>query len=244
MVDKEAEIRSAMEAEIQKVGSIAQLLLQNEASSILEFASSYQAWYSAALPVIRQIVPDRTAEFVGCYEPPLNRKMVNLLTYTIRDFIAGVGGLGVEDGASVVLERLTRQLAIFRGAHSRLGSSLADIRGTLEAELFDDELSVARELLRRNHLRAAGAVAGVVLERHLGTVADTHNVRITKRFPTVADLNDPLKNAGLYDLPQWRKIQHLADIRNLCVHSKDRDPSREEVVELIDGVARVIKNVF
>jgi hypothetical protein len=55
---------------------------------------------------------------------------------------------------------------------------LTDIEGTLEATLLDDELETARELLKAKHLRSAGIVAGVVLERHLKTVLANHNVSL------------------------------------------------------------------
>jgi hypothetical protein len=42
----------------------------------------------------------------------------------------------------------------------------------------------------------------------------------------------------------WRKVQYLGDIRNLCSHQKDTEPTEEQVKELIDGVNAVIKNIF
>jgi hypothetical protein len=83
-----------------------------------------------------------------------------------------------------------------------------------------------------------------VLERHLQRVAYNHNVTIKKKNPTIAELNDPLKDANVYDTPTWRKIQFLADIRNLCSHNKDKEPSKEQVDELIDGVNLIIKTIF
>jgi len=53
-----------------------------------------------------------------------------------------------------------------------------------------------------------------------------------------------LKNGSVIDTPMWRFIQHLGDIRNLCDHNKDRDPTKEEVEDLISGVQKVIKTLF
>ena len=94
------------------------------------------------------------------------------------------------------------------------------------------------------NLRAAGALAGVVLERHLQRVAINHGIKITKASPTISDLNDPLKQAGIYGTALWRKIQLLGDLRNLCSHSKKREPKREEIEELISGVNSIIKTIF
>ncbi len=120
---------------------------------------------------------------------------------------------------------------------------LQDVTGHLFAEIQDSELKAAIKL-KKISKRAAGALAGVVLERHLQRVAVNHNISISKRNPTISDLNDPLRNAGIYDQPTWRKIQVFGDIRNLCSHQKDTEPTEEQVTELIDGVNAVIKNIF
>ena len=129
-------------------------------------------------------------------------------------------------------------------AQDRVNSILSDIRGVLQAELFDNELDAASELLKKGHLRAAGALAGVTLESHLSKIAANHTLKVGKKNPTIFDFNEELKNNGVYDIPNWRFIQRLGDIRNLCVHSKDRDPTKDEVDELIRGVQKVIKTLF
>ena len=91
---------------------------------------------------------------------------------------------------------------------------------------------------------AAGALAGVILEGHLQRVAANHKLTIPKRDPTIADLNDPLKQGGVYDTPTWRKIQFLGDIRNLCSHQKSSEPTKEQVLELIAGVNSVVDTVI
>ena len=83
----------------------------------------------------------------------------------------------------------------------------------------------------------------MILERHLQRAAVNHRVTLTKRSPTIADLNDPLRAGGVYDVPLWRRIQHLADIRNLCSHQKEREPTDDEVLDLITGVRSVVAQV-
>jgi hypothetical protein len=65
-----------------------------------------------------------------------------------------------------------------------------------------------------------------------------------KKSPTIADYNDALKNADIIDVPNWRNIQRLGDLRNLCSHSKDRDPNPDEIQELINGVKKIMKTLF
>jgi len=121
---------------------------------------------------------------------------------------------------------------------------LVDIRQLVQADLFDSELEVAGELARQKFVRAAGAVAGVVLERHLGQVCDNHGIKVRKKAPGIADLNNALKEGGVVDVPQWRFIQHLADIRNLRGHDKKVEPTADQVNDLIAGVTKVMKTLF
>ncbi len=68
-----------------------------------------------------------------------------------------------------------------------------------------------------------------MLERHLSRVCENHAIKISKKAPTLADFNDALKAGGVAEVPQWRFIHHLADIRNLCDHEKKQEPSAEQV---------------
>ncbi|ECZ7037335.1 hypothetical protein F8X97_15420, partial [Salmonella enterica] len=93
-------------------------------------------------------------------------------------------------------------------------------------------------------VRAAGAVAGVVLEKHLSHVCNQHKLKLRKAHPTISDYYQTLKDSDIIDTPTWRFIQHLGDIRNLCDHNKDREPTKVDVSELITGIEKVIKTVF
>jgi hypothetical protein len=60
----------------------------------------------------------------------------------------------------------------------------------------------------------------------------------------MSDINDVLKKGDVIDTPQWRYVQHLADIRNLCDHRKKTDPTLERVDDLLAGVTKVTKTIF
>ena len=70
------------------------------------------------------------------------------------------------------------------------------------------------------------------------------SVNISKKAPTIADYNENLKTSSVIDIPTWRFIQLLADIRNLCDHNKNIEPTIEQVNDLINGVEKVIKTIF
>jgi hypothetical protein len=209
----------------------------------------YQEWYTRSLLVLHQLVPEREAEFVLLYEP--SRKtgaILDPLTYGIKHALLGVRVTQacheVFHPRGVTVSALMQQVSILQSAAGRLDSALASIRGVLQAELFDTEIDAAQDLVRNGHLRAAGAVAGVVLERHLAEVAVAHGVAVKKKNPSIADYNDAPKAAEVIDLRAWRRIQALYDVRTLCCHNKKREPRADEVAELVDGVGKLTKTLF
>jgi hypothetical protein len=214
------------------------------------FANYYQSWYSESLALLKQILPSRLNEFQELYSGKDKRKNIKSNTYNIQDWLmgirAGTNVLGEKyfyDVASVV-GRLDIQKQIIESAMSYFDSSIFEIKQLLRADLFDSELEAAGELLKNGFLRAAGAVAGVILEAHLNQVRENHNIKILKKSPTINDLNDLLYNQQVYDIITFRFVIRLGDIRNYCDHKKEREPTTEEVKELIDGTEKIIKTVF
>lgn len=212
------------------------------------FKSAYQAWYSEALALLAQLLPDRVEDFRRLYEKPKSRKEITFENYHIEDYLQGLWvtryGDEVIVDSSAAIPRFAQQNAMLAAAKRRFESSLFEIRQLVQADLFDSEIDSARELLKMKFYRAAGAIAGVVLEKHLSQVCDDHKVKISKKHLTIGDLNDLLKAANVVDTAQWRYIQHLADIRNLCDHNKKAEPNEEQVLDLVDGVAKIMKTVL
>lgn len=122
-------------------------------------------------------------------------------------------------------------------------SKVFDIQTMLQADIFDSELDSAKHLLKVGFLRPAGAICGVVIEKHLSKVCENRGISLKKKHPAIIDYNDALKDVA-YDVVEWRRIQRLADIRNLCDHNKGREPTKDEIEELISGTEKLIKNVF
>jgi hypothetical protein len=214
--------------------------------SLGEFAPQYEVWYSKALSAVAQICPSRMPEFREAYRHE-KRKEVTYDTYAISDYLIGLTvkfrGEPTFNKTSAFAVKLLRQIGIVHSAEQLAESVLFDIRGMLRAELLDSDLSAAKELLRAKHLRSCGMICGVVLETHLKSCCEAHGIKINKKDPGIADINELLKAGGLYDIPTWRLIQRLADIRNLCGHRKERDPLPDEVRDLVSGTEKVIKEV-
>lgn len=236
---------------LQEIDSLKKILESTAKKTKAKFESQYQRWYTESCAVIRQLIPDRLLEFEQLYKGDGRRKEINSGTFNIQDWLNGMRAPNVQflgekdyDDFAIVSMRYRTQLYILRSATSRFESTLFDIRQVVQADLFDSELEAARELIKNGFLRGAGAIAGVVLEKHFGQVSDNHNIKTHKKHPTISDFNDILKNGGLLDIPTWRQIQRLGDIRNLCDHNKDREPTNEEVEELVNGAEKICKTLF
>ena len=213
------------------------------------FSGEYQRWYSESIALLRQLLPDRVADFVRHYEKPKGRKNITYENYRIEDFLQS---LRITRGyqkevvvdSSAAIPQFRQQLAMLKAAKARFESSLFEIRQLVQADLIDSELEAAEVLAKHKFTRAAGALAGVVLERHLSQVCADRKLSTGKKNPTIADFNETLKSGGAIDLPQWRFIQHLADIRNLCDHSRTPEPTAEQVTDLLAGAKKVTKTVY
>jgi len=240
------ELKKALSALVQQGSDLFTVAAENP-PDLATLNIAYESWYTPATAAIKAIAPDRLADFRSGYKLE-KRKTVEADTYTIDDYLHGLvvkrGGQEVFSGQTVFFTRLIRQVAILRSVADSAESILRDIRAVLQAELLDSDLAAARALVRAGHLRSAGVVCGVALEAHLGAITDRRQIRLKKKAPTISDYNDALRENSVIDIPMWRLIQRLADIRNLCCHRKERDPRRDEVDDLITGCAKVVREVF
>nr|WP_306266473.1 HEPN domain-containing protein [Pararhizobium sp. IMCC3301] len=214
-----------------------------------DFKTDYQAWYSEARAVVKQIFPDRLNDFISYYELPRVRKDITFQNYMIRDYLQGLHitrgweNEVVVEGRAAIPE-FVQQLNIVKAAKKKLNSSLLDLTAILQADLFDSEVDSARALAKAGFLRASGAICGVVIEKHLKQVCVTHNITVRKKNPGISDLNQLLKDADVVSTSQWRFVQHLADIRNICDHAKGKEPTKDEIEDLVSGTEKILKSVF
>lgn len=221
--------------------------------SLPNFSSGYQRWYSESLALVRQLLPERVDDFSSYYnKPKTKRKDITYENYVIEDALIGleVSRTNTWEGKKIIAEKkaaipkFQQQLNIVRSIKKRFESSLFDIKQLVQADLFDSELDSAKELNKKGFVRGAGAIAGVVLEKHLEQVCDNHNLKVGKKNPTINDFNQALKDADVIEVKDWRFIQRLADLRNLCDHNKKTEPTKEDIDELVGGTEKVSKTIF
>lgn len=236
----------AMANDLEKLGKKSLAALKAKGIQLPVFKDEYDSWYTISLRVVEQLLTDRLDDFILQYKNP-KRKQVDYITYTISDYLIGLrtsrGSETIVD-STAAFPRFEKQLSILKSASAVFESSIVDIKNVLQADLFDTELEAAAELNKNGFFRGAGAIVGVVMEKHLGHICDIHNIKCSKKNPVINDFNQLLKDGDIIDTPKWRFIQHLADLRNLCDHQKDREPNMDDISELIEGVNKVIKTVF
>ena len=115
---------------------------------------------------------------------------------------------------------------------------------TISRLISSGEYDSAKELCKKGFYRAAGAICGVVIEKHLSEVCTQHQIKVTKKNPTINDYNELLKANNIVDIATWRNIQRLADVRNMCDHHKDVEPTKDNIEELIAGTDKMLKTIF
>ena len=139
----------------------------SEDESILEklpkFKEQYQSWYSEALALVKQVLPDRLNDFKSYYEFPRARRNIDFQNYMIRDYLQGLqttrgfNNVIVADGRAAI-PAFEQQLGIAKSAKLNLTSSLISLTSILQADLFDSEIDSARALGKAGYMRAAGAI--------------------------------------------------------------------------------------
>ncbi len=232
---------------IKRIEEIEGFITYKSKSSTVK--ASYQKWFTKSYNVVKQILPDRYSEFYVLYKDEKRKKNdIDYLTYTISDFFLGVNILRTFDRIGVdsfkaFQSKIEIQITILESCNELIDSKLADIEGVLQYELFENELQAAKDLLKKKYNRTSGALAGITLEIHLAKVCSNHNITFRKKNPTISNFNEELKNNSIIDITTWRLIQRLGDIRNLSVHSKEREPKADEVEDLIRGCEKLISEL-
>jgi hypothetical protein len=187
----------------------------------------YQQWFSSVRVIISKNQPDRLPEIDELYE--------SIKQILKNSHVSKQSFFNLKDSIDLQFDLLSATV-------NYIYYSIYDIELEAYSIIMDDELLAAQHLLSKGFFRPAGVLAGVILERHLKNLMRKHTPPVTfKENALLSTLNDACKDSSIYDLITWRKIQHLADIRNKCAHDKISEPTRQEVGDLISGVSGILK---
>lgn len=212
-----------------------------EENKLPHIHDEYESWYSESMSVIELLINNRLKDFIHQYK---NGKEYCIYDYLIDNRMSELNY--VKNDHLSALQKLRNQVSILQSALIRCKNSLFDIKTILQSDLFDSELESSKELNKHKFIRPSGALAGVVLEKHLEHICKNHNVTPQIKNHTISVLNQTLKRHNIIDTEQVLFIDRLGALRNLCVHHKpeDREPTQDDANELIKGVEKVIKTVF
>lgn len=215
--------------------------IKNDEDKLRNVYLYYESWYTRTQRVIKIIIPERLEDFCSAYKLK-SRKQLTQETYTIKDFLSGTS-LIQSDNKTLFFIRFHSQCSILQAAKDVAKSKIHDIQSLISIDILDSELEQAKELLHKGYLSSAGVICGVILESHLKGLLSNYEIKTKRKKLSISDLNNLLKD-NAYDIPTWRLIQRLSDIRNLCAHKNDREPTKDEVEDLIRGTDKVIKEIL
>ena len=284
MEDTIQTIQSALDALLEEGLTLFRGTIQgSEGANTLGFLqrhTPYQAWYTKALRVIRQLYPERSDDFQAHYREllalqrstpslPWYRKALRVMhrltarrsqaakdhereghdsarpgsPETVRHTCMGMtitpNGEMIPSVRLTFLAHFSQQLRILSAVRDGLEYVLADVHSTLYGDVENHVLAAVYTLSQHGHRRAAGALAGVLLEIHLAHVATKYRVAVGAKSPDITMLNAALKRGGIYDGESWRFIQRLGALREVWVDSSRHDPTVDELTTFIHGVQTV-----
>lgn len=130
------------------------------------------------------------------------------------------------------LERLE---GVLRGGLEDLrGGFLQGALAAAMADVLDSVLLRAGDLLAEGHVDCAAMLGRVVLEDALRSLARTEGVDVSGL--STGQVNDLLKQAGVYAKPRWRQVQSWLDIGNAAAHGENDDYDAAQVREMLSGI--------
>ncbi|MDP1551931.1 MAG: hypothetical protein Q8M06_02815 [Methanobacteriaceae archaeon] len=188
----------------------------------------YQRWYSTSLQLITEnLVEERLNEFKNQYPLIINFLQFNKDLYKPDKLKFRDNFLNIFD----------IQRGILNSIPDVLEAKELNLRNLISADYVEKELEEAEILLNNGFVRAAGALAGVALEKHLQTICYNNNVEFGLK-ETIYPLAMNLYKSGKIDISELKKIEYWASIRNKCDHPEDI--TENEVNDLLNGLKKFL----
>ena len=115
---------------------------------------------------------------------------------------------------------------------------LTSLESRLRANVHDDFLTQANDLLNAGYHVAAIVLAGGVLEDHLLKLVTLRGLT-WNGSGSLSKYNDLLKDA-VYAQPVWRRIQSIADVRNDAAHGNTTVVKVDDVKDALNYIPRIL----
>lgn len=148
------------------------------------------------------------------------------------------GQVTVKDAGASFVAKITGSLEALRDTVDR--GLLATLESRLRANVYDDFLVQARDLLAAGYHVAAMSLIGGVLEDHLSKLCRKANLTWAGHG-SISKYNDLLKD-NLYPQTTWRRIQAIGDVRNEADHGNGANVKRNDVDDAWTYVQRLLSD--
>jgi hypothetical protein len=136
---------------------------------------------------------------------------------------------------------LQQMKAVFMAAKEDFeGGYLNSVRNLVQAEVFDNELDQAKELLNSGYASAAAVIAGVVLETTIRNLCSDNGLASGK----LDKMNADLAKQSVYNSLVQKRITALAGIRNSAAHGKTEEFNKDDVSAMIDEIERFVASTL
>ncbi len=116
------------------------------------------------------------------------------------------------------------------------GGYLFNLKSLISAEISEDVLEQAEELLNSDYKDPACVLAGVALETSLKDLCSRQGIKLGK----VDKMNADLRKAEAYNVGMQKQITAWAHHRNKAAHGEWGEYTSEDVKDMIKGVRRFI----
>ena len=167
----------------------------------------------------------------------------------IQRFIVEKGSVAI-DGVSLTIASVEKEsfkvsVIPHTGENTILltkkAGDIVNIENDIRQNIYVDELDSAEHLLKKGYIRAAGSIAGVVLENHLKTICKSIPSITLRGDETLSQYNAHLKS--ILGNILWGKVDAISRIRNLCDHAKEETPTKADVLLLINETRNLLKEI-
>ncbi|MGD1818938.1 MAG: hypothetical protein ACPKOI_03525 [Pleomorphochaeta sp.] len=220
---------------------------------LAKFKNDYLSWYYATSSCIKFLRPDKYKEFIDLFKD--NREKNTSLkstNYKIENFIKNEELTDISNNLiQEEAKRIKITLNLFHYQQLMIKAIIDNfdsISFNYEKETYmtfqEENIDSVQELFDNDFLRAAGALCGVIIEKHLKTkLLPFDEDAFTSKKLTLEPLNQACKKNNIYTTTEFKRIIHLTDLRNLCDHKNTIGPTKEQVQELIDGTKWIIYSI-
>ena len=205
----------------------------------------YEAWYTNALRMVQNLIPERLEDFVSAYKNSRSGP-IGSSNYTIQAYLLGmkVNHSTRADYDSTVLFRslILRQVGILSSVIKAKPVSVGAQEDGLQAEFYTRALDQAQSLFETGQFVPAGVLAATVLENYLRWQWRKRNIRVNEQQRSLTEINDILFKFRTYTQTIWIRIQGLIPIAEACLDPKRRNPSKKEIGIMIGDLKKVLSN--